>query len=279
MSIVVFGASGNVGRHVVTGLNSVGAHVRMTSRNPGALPGGAEAVAADLDRPETLPAALDGAQSVFLYAKPEGIDGFVAAAESAGVQHVVLLSSVAATDPDPASNPIAWMHHRVESALADSDLAWTFLRPGMFATNLLWWWQESIRSQNEVYLPYPESRMAVVHEKDLAAVAVTTLTDPAHRGVAYPVLGTESITMRERVRHIADAVGRDIAVVESTVEHARGELEKTVPPVVATAILAGWKAATEQPPQLSTTVRDVTGRPAQTFAEWARDHADDFGRA
>jgi uncharacterized protein YbjT (DUF2867 family) len=74
-------------------------------------PPGSEVVTADLENPETLPAVLDGAQRVFLYTKPEGIDGFVTTAESAGVQHVVLLSS------------------------------------GMFATNTLWWWRNSIRDK------------------------------------------------------------------------------------------------------------------------------------
>ncbi|MFE7721734.1 hypothetical protein ACFU44_22120, partial [Nocardia rhizosphaerihabitans] len=194
------------------------------------------------------------------------------------VQHVVLLSSAAASDSEPESNPIAWTHFRCESALRTSKLAWTFLRPGMFATNLIWWWQESIREHDVVHLPYPDARIAAVHEKDMAAMAVTALTVPGHRQAAYPVTGPEAITMREQVRHIAAAVGRDIVVVESSVEQARAELERTVPPVVATAILGGWREATEIAPPVSTSVEDVTGRPAQTFAEWARDHAADFSR-
>ncbi len=280
MSIVVFGASGNVGREVVAGLNSVAVKVRLTSRAPDAarLPAGAEVVVADLDRSETLPAALEGADSVFVYARPAGLDGFVAAAEAAGVQHVVLLSSAAASDPEPESNPIAWTHFRCESALRASKLAWTFLRPGMFATNLIWWWQKSIREHDLVHLPYPDARIAAVHEKDIAAMAVTALTTPGHRQATYPVTGPEAITMREQVRHIAAAVGRDIAVVETSVDQARAALERTVAPVVATAILDGWRAATESTPPVSTSVEDVTGRPAQSFAEWARDHAADFVR-
>ncbi|MEU8894740.1 NAD(P)H-binding protein [Nocardia sp. NPDC048505] len=280
MTTVVIGASGNVGRQVAAGLNAVAAQVRLTSRDPrtAALPPGAETVAADLDRPGTLPAALDGAHSVFVYARPDGLDGFVAAAEAAGVRHVVLVSSLAALEPEPERNPIAWTHFRCESALRDSALAWTFLRPGMFATNLVWWWQRSIREQGRVHLPYPEARIAAVHEKDLAALAVTALTVPGHERTAYTVTGPGAITMREQVGHIAAAIGREIRVVESSIEQARAELERTVPPAVAAAILAGWKTSTEVAPPVSHTVEEVTGRPAQTFAEWARDHAADFGR-
>lgn len=278
MLTVVFGASGNVGRHVVAGLNAVGAQVRLTSRAPGTavLPPGTDAVAADLDRAETLPAALEGAQKVFLYARPEGIDGFVAAAESAGVKHVVLLSSSAVVYGDPTSDPIASMHVRVESALEASALEWTFIRPGMFATNTLWWWQETIRAGGVVRLPYPEARTDLVHEKDLAAMAVTALSGSAHQGKSYLVSGPEALTMRQQVRHIGDAIGRDIAVEECSLEQGREDLEKTVPPFVAEALLAGWKAAVDSPPSLSTAIADVTGWPARTFAQWAEDHADDF---
>jgi len=73
MVTVVFGARGNVGRHVVAGLLASGERVRAVSRNPAADFGpGPEVAAADLERPETLPAALAGAGQVFLYAKPDG---------------------------------------------------------------------------------------------------------------------------------------------------------------------------------------------------------------
>ena len=278
MVTVVFGARGNVGRQVAAGLRSAGEKMRLTSREPApaGFPPGAEVVPADLEKPETLPAALDGAQRVFLYAKPEGIDGFVTAAESAGVRHVVLLSSGAVLHPDAARNPIAQAHLAVESALENSSLAWTFIRPGMFATNTLWWWRNPIRDEGVVRLPYPDSQTAPIHEKDLAALAVTALTQPGHDGQAYTVWGPEALSLREQVRHIAAAVGREIPVETISIEQARVELGKTMPPIGVDAILAAWQAGTTAPPRVSTVVADVTGRPAHTFAQWAEDHADDF---
>jgi uncharacterized protein YbjT (DUF2867 family) len=278
MVTVVFGPGGNVGRHVVSGLNSVGVPVRLVSRHPerAALPVRADVVTADLDHPETLSAALDGAQNVFLYARPARIDGFVAAAESAGVRHVVLLSSAAVLHGDPMSSPIAAMHSVVESALEKSDLAWTFLRPGMFATNTLALWGESIREKGVVRLPYPDARTAPVHEKDVAALAVTALTSPGHFGRAYPVSGPESLSLRRQVHHIAEAVGRGITVEVTTVDQARAELRTTLPPAAVEGVLAGWQAGTTAPPQQDTTIEQVTGRPARTFAQWAHDHASDF---
>ena len=278
MVTVVFGAGGNVGRHVAAGLSSAGEKVRLTSRKPlsTGFPPRAEVVTADLESPETLPAVLDGAQRVFLYAKPEGIDGFVTAAESAGVQHVVLLSSGSVIRPDAVRNPIARAHIAVESALENSGLAWTFIRPGMFATNTLWWWRNSIRDESAVRVPYPDAQTAPIHEKDLAALAVTALTKPGHRGRAYLVWGPESLSIRQQVAHIGAAVGREITLEPISVEQARVELGKTMPPIGVDAILAAWQAGTIAPPQVSTVVADVTGRPAHTFAQWAEDHANDF---
>jgi uncharacterized protein YbjT (DUF2867 family) len=277
MVTVVFGARGNVGRHVAAGLISRGNQVRPTSREPGAagFPQGTQVVAADLERPETLPAALEGAEGVFLYAKPEGIDGFVAAAEAAGVRHVTLLSSGAVLGGD-ADNPIARMHTVVESAIEKSGLEWTFIRPGMFATNALWWWQQSIRDAGVARVPYADARTAPIHEKDLAALAVTALTEPGHHGQAYTVFGPESLTLRQQVRHIGAAIGREIALEVISVEQARAELSKTMPSIGVEAVLAGWKAGTVAPPQVSSIIEEVTGRPARTFAQWAEDHAADF---
>ena len=96
MTILVTGARGYVGGGVLTGLLEAGASVRASSRRPDAdaLPEGVEVVQADLTDPTSLPAALDGVRKVFLYAQPDGVAEFAAAAKAAGVEHVVLLSSL-----------------------------------------------------------------------------------------------------------------------------------------------------------------------------------------
>jgi uncharacterized protein YbjT (DUF2867 family) len=278
MVTVVFGARGNVGRHVVAGLLASGERVRAASRNPataGFAPG-LEAAAADLDRPETLPAALAGAGMVFLYARPDGIEGFVKAAESAGVRHVALLSSVSVVSPGAERSPVARLHRTVELAIERSDLDWTFIRPGTFAANTRTWWAESIRAQNVVRLPYPEAQTAPVHEKDIAALAVTALTEPGHSRQAYTVYGAESLTLRRQAGHIGDATGRQIRIEEIHPRQARTELAKAMPPVVADAMLRQWAAGHGTPAPISAIVAKITGRPAHTFAQWAADHADDF---
>jgi uncharacterized protein YbjT (DUF2867 family) len=278
MVAVVFGARGNVGRHVADGLLTAGEQVRVTSRNPGAtgFPAKAEVVTADLEQPETLPAALAGAEKVFLYAKPDGVESFVEAARAAGVRHVALLSSAAIVRSGAEHNPIAEIHRIVETAIEQSDVDWTFIRPGMFATNTLWWWAKSIRTESVVRVPYPDAQSSPTHEKDIAALAVTALTEPGHEHQAYTVYGPESLTLRQQVDHIATAIGRTIAFEALTVEEGRAELGKTMPPMGVEAIMRAWAAGNGAPAEVSTIVEEVTGRPAHTFAQWARDHAENF---
>jgi uncharacterized protein YbjT (DUF2867 family) len=279
MVAVVFGARGNVGRHVADGLLAAGEEVRATSRTPesAGLSPRLEVVAADLERPETLPVALEGADKVFLYAKPDGVQGFVEAAGSAGVRHVVLLSSAAVVAGDAERNPIARRHRVVESAIERSGIDWTFIRPGMFATNTLWWWRTPIRTEGVVRTPYPDAQTAPVHEKDMAALAVTALTEPGHRRRAYTVYGPESLTLRRQVEHIGDAIGRKIRLDVVSVEEARAELGRTLPPPAGVeTFLRQWAARDGTPAEISTTVAEVTGRPARTYAQWAKDHAGDF---
>jgi uncharacterized protein YbjT (DUF2867 family) len=278
MVTVVIGARGNVGRHVAVGLLGAGERVRVTSRNPGAADFSSrwDVAAADLERPETLPSALAGAEKVFVYAKPDGVDGFVSAAKEAGVRHVVLLSSAAVILPGADRNPIAQAHRVVESAIEESGLDWTFIRPGMFATNTVWWWSRSIRDEGVVRLPYPDAQTAPIHEKDMAALAVTALTEPGHVGQAYTVYGAASLTLRDQVTQIGQAIGRKVAIKAITPEQTREELGRTMPPIGVETIMRMWTAANGTPATVSTIVEDVTGRRARTFAEWAIDHAGDF---
>ncbi|MDT7802495.1 MAG: hypothetical protein QOI78_5928 [Actinomycetota bacterium] len=146
----------------------------------------------------------------------------------------------------------------------------------LWCSNTLWWWRNSIRDEGIVRAPYPDAHTAPIHEKDLAALAVTALTQPGHHGHAYPVRGPESLSIRQQVRHIGAAIGREITLETISVEQARVELGKTMPSIGVDAILAAWQTGTTAPPQVSTVVADITGRPAHTFAQWAEDHANDF---
>ena len=262
---------------MLTGLLAAGSKVRASSRNPrsGELPDGVEVVRADLTEPASLPDALAGVRKVFLYAPEGGAAGFAAAARKAGVEHVVLLSSNSVLFPDAESNPIALRHSAAEQALEEAGLDWTFVRPGYFATNTLRW--QSIRTERVLRTAFPESATPLVHERDIAAVAVAALLDDAHRGRAYVVAGAGPLTTREQVATIAEAIGEPVRVDEVDVATYRSELLTQMPEVIVDRLLQAGGQVRQLPPELATdAVPEILGRPALTYAEWARDHAADF---
>lgn len=140
--ILVTGATGNVGRHVVDRLVVAGHGVRAITRDPSGanLPDGVEVVAADLAEPETLRPHLDGVEAVFLiwpFVDPTAATQLAPRVAdvlaSAGSPRVVYVSAASA-EADPNS---FWAV--VERAITASGLPWTMLRPTGIATNVLSW--------------------------------------------------------------------------------------------------------------------------------------------
>ncbi|MEV6878810.1 NAD(P)H-binding protein [Amycolatopsis sp. NPDC051128] len=281
MTILVTGARGNVARALVGQLLEAGHEVRAAGRDPGRarLPGGVEVVAADLARPEGWDVALDGVTKAFLYAGTAGLGGFLSRAR--GLAHVVLLSAAGA---DPASaDAITRAHGEAEQAVRDSPIPWTFLRPAGFAANRLLW-ADSVRD-GVVRDPFPDSHAALIHEADIAAVAACALTSPGHIGAEYTLTGPESLTVRQQASMIGQAIEAAVRVEPQDLDDYRRELTtvfaarglgRVGSADVVEARIRRLAALVDRPQPTTDTVREITGRPARSFAEWAADHAADF---
>ncbi|MCR6488731.1 NAD(P)H-binding protein [Amycolatopsis sp. OK19-0408] len=269
MSVLVVGAYGSVGSHVVTGLLSAGVPVRGSSRTPkpGLLPDAVEVVRLDLDEPATLPAALEGVEKVFLYASPESVDEFVGAARAAGVAHVVLLSSAAVAEPAMQHSRSARMHSAVENALRESGMAWTFLRPTTFASKQLAF-APAVRAGDTVRIPFLQLRTASIHERDIADVAAAALATAGHEEQAYWLTGPAALTQQEHIETIGAVLGRAVDLVEVSPD----DVEPPWPEFLVRTV----SQLMNEPCVVTSTVEDVTGTPARTFRRWAEDHAADF---
>ena len=277
MTILVTGARGHVGHAVLDALVAAGQDVRAASRDATTLdvPDGVAKVSADLEDPSTLDAALDGVRSVFLYVRPQGIEGFVKAAEAAGVRHVVLLSSGATLEPKSAQSRIAILHRAVEEALIGAPFAETLLNPGSFATNALGWRTDV--AEGVVRTPYPDSRVGAIHERDIGDVAAKILTDGSHAGQALQLSGPAPISFREQAEVLADVLGRPLRVEELTPEQAAARMTALGwPPEVPPEVLRAVERTTREPSVVTDVVREVTGTAPRTFRQWAEDHRADF---
>ncbi len=280
--ILITGATGNIGRNVLSELVGTGTAVRALSRDPGRLhdlPNGVQTVRADLSHPSTLPAALEGVDAVFLYAVPGSAPAFLDAAAERGVQRVVFLSSSAVRDDvEQQTNAIAAFHADIEHAIEKSGLDWTFLRPSALAANALQWAQQ-IRTGDVVYGPYAGAHAAPVHEKDVAAVAARALTTPDYVHSTLALTGPQSLTQAEQVSIIGDVVGGELHFQEVPPESAREQMIQFLPEPVADALLASWAATVGGPAAVEPTVERITGRPPRSFRDWVADHAGAFTAA
>ena len=271
MKFLVAGATGTIGRHIVEQLMQSGHQVRALTRNPAKanFPAGVEVVVGDLTNPATLAPALEGVTGLHLitfggdnYAPLQTGQEIVAMAEKAGVKRVTLLMGRA--------------KGAVEEALESSSLAWTFLQPVEFMSNIMQW-APSIRDEGMIKLPFGSRKTAIVHEADIASVAVTALTEEGHGGKTYPITGGEVQTPRDMVRTIGSAIGRDIRFIELTETEAREQWQAEGHPQQVIDFLV-WVYGNTPPIGYTVvpTVEQVTGRPPRTFAQWAAEHANDF---
>lgn len=279
MTILVTGATGAVGRHLVATLIARGASVRALTRKPddANLPEGVEVVAGDLADASTFGAHLfEGVDRVFMF-PARGVETFLDAAIAADIHRFTVLSSLAAAIEFPRDRGSAsQVHHSaVEAAVTERTDAWTILRPGTFANNLLTWaWQ--IRSGAPIRAPYLASAQAPVHEYDIAEAAAQTLLTDDHIGATIPITGPQALTRAEQVAAIGAAIGREIPLVEITPEQFRAETAQFIPEPIMKMLLDYWSDTLTVPDQVRP-VTSVTGRPGRTLAEWATDHRADFG--
>ncbi|MGW4474074.1 NmrA family NAD(P)-binding protein [Nonomuraea sp. NPDC004354] len=271
MTILVTGATGTVGRHIVSHLVEAGHAVRALTRNPGkaSFPEGVEVVGGDLAATDTLQAAFEGVTAVHLinfggddYAPLPNGKEIVDLARKAGVRRVTVLGG--------------WDESTLEPALRESDLAWTHIRPTEFMSNLLKW-TDDVRAEGVVREPFGEATTALVHEADIAAVAATALVEDGHGGKVYPLTGPERLTTRDKVRIIGAAIGKEIEFVELTPEQARERMAaQGTPQELIDFMIEVFGNVPEEANRVNSVVLDVTGRAPRTFAQWAAENADSF---
>lgn len=286
--ILVVGATGNTGRETVPRLLERGLAVRALSRDPErarALPGfaGAEIVAGDPARPETLGPAMQGVTKVFLI-PPSGPgsdtseQNVIEAARAAGVRHIVKLSALCA---DPSAPSMALSHNfRAEQILKSSGVPYTILRPSSFMQNFLFYYSPSIRSEGAVYQSLGEARMAVIDTRDIAEVAVKVLTSEGHEGKTYDLTGPEALTYAEAAEKLGAATGRPIRYVDvPAAAYEQALVGLGLPPFVAAEVVNIYGRGPYREGKagsVSSSVADLLGRPARSFSEFARDHAAYF---
>jgi uncharacterized protein YbjT (DUF2867 family) len=276
--ILVTGATGTVGREVVRQLVAADQPVRAVARDPdhAGLPDGVEVVGGDLADAPGLTPHLHGVDAVFVVWPFPTVDSVrklgppLIDTLAAHVGRLVYLSAT------PAAQPPGGFWRAVEALIEASGLEWTHLRPTGFAKNTLLW-ADQIRAGGVVRWPYPDAARSLIHERDIAAVAVQALTGDELVGRTPVISGPEAITQADQVAAIGRAIGRELRYEDMPYDEALAKLVATFGNAeFARSALGVWAGFVTEPEVVTTAVTELTGTPARPFRDWAADHADDF---
>lgn len=261
---LVLGANGKTGRRVADRLMALGYPVRRGSRQ--ATP------AFDWFDAGTWPGALRGVEQVYITFQPdlafpgalEIIERWTAVAVEAGVKRLVLLSG--------RGEPLA---QACEAVIQGSGVAWTIVRASWFADNFSEGAFQPSIAAGIFTMPVGPVGEPFICADDIAEIAAAALTEPGHDGQLYEVTGPSLLTFAEAVSIISEVSGRPVQYLQvSPEQYLDGLLQAQVPPPVAgfltellTTVLDGRNA------QVTDGVQRALGRPARSFADWAREAA------
>lgn len=282
--ILVVGATGNIGRHVVRGLVEQDIAVRALSRDPQRaaelLPAGVEVIVGDLTSAAAASSALQGVNKAYFATNGPDVlraeTNLINAARSAGVQHLVKVS-VIGSSPDHFVLP-ARTHAAIEEVLAQSDVPVTILRPNWFMENFLGA-ADSI-NQGAIYGSAGEGRVAFIDSRDTAAAAVAVLTGSGHEGKAYQLTGPAALTFAEAAEQLAAGLGRPVQYVDLSDESFHTALTSGGVPSELAAIYVqiNRNAREGNLAETTDTVAQLTGTAPRSLAAFARDYAMVFSR-
>lgn len=192
---------------------------------------------------------------------------FVDAAREAGVRHVVYTSFFGAA-PD-ATFTLGRDHWATEEHLRNSGMAYTFLRNNLYLDVLQYFADDA----GVIRGPAGTGRLAAVARDDVAQVAAVILRDPAaHSGKTYELTGPDSLSLGEAATIITAETSRDITYRAESVEEAYASRQHFgAPGWQLDAWVSTYTAITEGGlARSTTTVRDLTGRPARDLASVLR---------
>ena len=270
MTILVTGATGNVGRHIVAQLAERGESVRALTRHPdrAGFPEGVVAVHGDLTDLDSMRAAMDGCEAVH-FITFDGATGaplqngaeLVALAEASGIQRISVLGG--------------WFESTLEPALRAGSIPWAQLAPVEYMTNAVEWAPEV--AQHRRVRTLADWPSAMIHAGDIAAVAIVLLTEDGHDGQVYYLTGPEALTPADRAARLGEALGETVEWIHLDEEE---ELERLRALGHSEEYVAFGLELAKNPPQVGQIVQDtvtrLTGRPGRTFAQWARENVEAF---
>lgn len=280
--ILVTGATGNVGREVITELRRRGATIVAAVYNEQdaqRAPADVATVPFDFARPETFAPALRGVDRLFFMRPPQISDvarylhPAIDAAREAGVRRVVFLSLLGVNPRVP--------HYEVEQKIIASGLPYTFLRPSFYMQNLDTFYRDDIRLRDEIFVPAGSAKTSFIDARDIGAVAGLVLTEAGHEGKAYELTGSEALDYYEVADIFTQAQGRTITYKRPTPAEyaARQQALGVADEFVDVMRMLYWTVRLGIGKKVTPELGELLGRAPLAMAQYATDYRERFAAA
>lgn len=272
--IVVTGAAGHLGRHVVRELREVlpPGEVVAAARSPEqAADLGVTVRHADYDAPETVVRALDGAEKVLLISgtamgrRVEQHRAVIDAAAKVGVSQLVYTSAPRAST---SSLPVVPEHKATEEIIFETAVPFTILRNGWYSENFLPAIEQAVRTGSFVGSA-GEGKVASASRADFARAAVAVLTTDGHAGRVYELSGDQAWSYPDLAATIGEVTGVEVTYNDlEPEEHVAVLVATGLPEEVARFVVAveqGTKAGLLA--EVTGDLHELIGRPTRPIRE------------
>ncbi len=278
MRVLVTGPTGTVGREVCRALLARGVEVRAAARTTSdvrsVLPEVTDVVSFDFTAPPST-SVFDHVDA-FFFMTPL-IEDQVAisqrlldVAESAGVAHVVRLSSRSAAW-DHKSELRAW-HRTIDESVQRSGMSSVILRPCSFFQNFIKHQAKTIREMSSIILPQGDGLIPYIDAMDIGQAAAECLLDPKrHDGQIYVLTGGRAYGAKGVAAEIGRVIGKPVMFIDVDESQVRDAMLKAANPPwlveAALAVFGSAKAGSEA--AVDPSITQLLGRPATSLSEFA----------
>lgn len=286
-TILLTGPTGTVSSSVIRSLQGSGHRLIGLVRDPAKAQAlaaqGVELRVGDLSLLRTVEGAFDGVDVAWLLTPPGPNAPIQAsnalwAARLGGVKHVVRMSAVGAAHDAPNLN--SRLHALSDAEIAGSGLPFTVVKPHFFMQNLMLAAQ-SVAEQGAIYFGLGDAKLPMIDARDIGTSVAAILRNPApHAGKTYTLTGPTAIGIDRVASALGDVLGKPVkyvpvpvpAMIENMTKLGLDDYTLVSLRDYFTSYSRGWEA------QVTSAVPDLTGAPARSIDEFARDHAAAFGK-
>ena len=281
LKVLVTGATGNTGSLLVPALLKAGVDVCVFARNEEKTKPlkdlGAEVVLGDLDEPSTILPAVKDVDKIYLLTWNgetafKQVQNVINAAKYEGVSHIIRHSMWG-----PENSRIIKEGYKIDEMIKSSGLKWTLLKPTFYMQNTMMAAQ-TISSDGVIYWDMKDGKLGAIDVRDIADAAFAVITGEGHEGKSYILTGPEAISFHDVAYTFSKVLDKEVKYVNVPGEASfQAMTGMGMPEWIAQGYVELMEGFSENFANSTTkNVETLTGHPARSFEQFARDFAQVF---